>query len=76
MQGFGILREMNANSGKRGRPALVYYLNEEQALLLCMFSRTEIAKAVRAEVIRVFQAYRRGELTAAVSALTTAITCQ
>lgn len=47
LQGFGILRETPANSGKRGRPALVYYLNEEQALLLCMFSRTEKAQAVR-----------------------------
>lgn len=51
LKGFGILRETHANSRKRGRPALVYYLNEEQALLLCMFSHTEKAQAVRAEVV-------------------------
>lgn len=37
----GILRETSANLGKRGRPAKVFYLNEQQALLICMFSRTE-----------------------------------
>jgi len=44
-----------------GRPGTAYHLNEEQALLICMLSRTERAKQVRAEVIRVFAAWRRGQ---------------
>lgn len=39
-----------------------YYLNEQQALLLCMFSRTPKAAAVRRELIQVFTAYRNGKL--------------
>lgn len=39
-----------------------YYLNEPQALLICMFSKTERAAMVRKEVIDVFMAYRRGIL--------------
>ena len=42
----GILMETPSNTGKRGRPAKVYYLNEQQALLICMFSRTDKAAAV------------------------------
>ncbi|WGD28937.1 Rha family transcriptional regulator [Ancylobacter sp. WKF20] len=33
---------------------MAYYLNEEQALLVCLLSRTEWAKQVRADVIRVY----------------------
>jgi len=46
LQGLGYLGETTPNSGKRGRPAKVFYLNEQQALLICMFSRTEKAAAV------------------------------
>lgn len=63
LESFGILRAAAANSdGGRGRPGTAYHLNEEQALLICMLSRTERAKQVRAEVIRVFTAWRRGQL--------------
>ncbi|RTL93853.1 hypothetical protein EJV44_15370 [Ancylobacter aquaticus] len=68
LEAFGVLRSMNAKSTDplgRGRPTKSFYLNEEQALLVCLLSRTERAKAVRAEVIRVFTAYRRGDLVAA-----------
>lgn len=44
-----------------GPPATVYYLNEEQALLVCLLSRTERAEAVRPEVIRVFTAYSKDQ---------------
>ena len=37
-----------------------YYLNEQQTLLICMFSRTEKAAEVRREVISVYLAYRTG----------------
>lgn len=55
-----------ANSPRRrGAPSLDYWLNEAQALLICMFSRTQKAAEARGELIRVFIAYRRGELTRA-----------
>jgi hypothetical protein len=57
---YGNLRRQRLQTG--GRPADAYYLNEEQALLVCVLSRTEAAKLVRAELIQVFMAYRRGEL--------------
>ena len=65
LEAFGIISRGETNTGKRGRPGTAFYLNEEQALLVCLLSRTERAKAVRAEVIRVFTAYRRGDLVAA-----------
>ncbi|MFC0686437.1 hypothetical protein [Novosphingobium clariflavum] len=51
--------------GKGGRREVTtYYLSEAQALLICMFSRAPNAAAVRAQIITVYMAYRRGELTA------------
>jgi prophage antirepressor-like protein len=47
-----------------GRPEEGFYLNEPQALLICMFSRTEKAAEVRRQVIGVFMAWRRDELKA------------
>lgn len=44
-----------------GRPATEYWLNEGQALVICMMSRTRVAAQVRREVISVFMAWRRGE---------------
>lgn len=44
---------------KGGRPATEYWLNEPQAILICMFSRTDAAADVREEVIKVYMAYRR-----------------
>lgn len=41
-----------------------YHLNEAQALLVCMFARTDKAAAVRKQVIEVFLAWRRGALAA------------
>jgi hypothetical protein len=62
LESLGNLHEFNANAGQRGRPATAYYLNEEQALLVCMFSRTANAQAVRRQVIDTFMAVRRGQL--------------
>lgn len=45
-----------------------YWLNEAQALLVCMFARTEKAAQVRSQVISVFMAWRRGELVEAAHA--------
>lgn len=60
---FGPLRQTDANPGPQGgRPTTEFHLNEAQALLVCMFARTEKAAAVRKQVIDVFLAWRRGEL--------------
>lgn len=59
-----VLRQTDAkpHSPVGGRPSNTYFLNEEQALLLCMFSRTERAAQARRQIIEVFLAWRRGEL--------------
>ncbi len=55
----------NSDSQGRGRPGTDYWLNEPQVLLVCMLSRTPAAAAVRREVIRVFMAWRWGQLPTA-----------
>ncbi|WP_145684828.1 hypothetical protein [Azospirillum brasilense] len=57
LEGFGPLWSERLQTG--GRPATAFYLNEEQALLVAMFSRTERAKEVRAALVRVFAAWRK-----------------
>jgi anti-sigma factor RsiW len=64
LNGFGTLSHVTTNSSG-GRPATAYYLNEEQALLVCMFSKTENAMLVRKQIIATFMAYRRGQLVPA-----------
>lgn len=49
-------------TSKGGRPSVAYYLNEPQALLICMWSNTEKAAAVRKALIDVFMEYRCGKL--------------
>lgn len=62
LQGFGGLRHRNANPGPQGgRPSQDTYLNEAQALLICMFARTPLAAEVRKSVIEVFMAWRAGK---------------
>lgn len=46
----------------RGAEFVEYFLNEPQALLICMFSNTPRAAAVRKMLIDVFMEYRRGKL--------------
>lgn len=61
LEGFGgVLMQRVKISAKGGRPGTEFWLNESQALLLCMFSRTAKAAEVRREVIQVFTAYRLG----------------
>lgn len=65
LEGLGVLLAVQAKSSDplgRGRPSTAYYLNEEQALLVCTLARTDTAKLVRATLIKVFVAWRRGEL--------------
>ena len=47
LRSYGEIRMELIRNGQRGRPATTYYLNEEQALLICMFSKTENAALVR-----------------------------
>lgn len=46
----------------RGKSFTEYFLNEPQALLICMWSNTAQAAAVRKMLIDVFMEYRRGKL--------------
>jgi hypothetical protein len=68
MERYGLVRHHAAPiiSGK-GRLQTVkeYWLNEGQAILICMKSETPRAEEVRAEIIAVFQAYRHGRLVPA-----------
>ena len=60
--GYGELSGMVPEKPSQGRPGRTYLLNEPQALLVCMFARTERAAEVRRQVIEVFRAYRQGLL--------------
>lgn len=62
LHAYGSLPRHRANPGKQGgRPTQEYYLNEPQALLICMFSNTAKAAEVRRQLIAVFMEYRRGQ---------------
>jgi hypothetical protein len=49
----------------RGRPERIFMLNEAQAVLVTMFSRTERAAQVRQQIVQVFLAWRHGKLVPA-----------
>lgn len=61
LEGFGSIHEtrelITAGKGAQ-RSVQTYYLNEPQALLLCMWARTPTAAAVRKQLIEVFMAWR------------------
>lgn len=61
----GVLTQSEAKplrGSAGGRPERAFVLNEAQALLICMFSRTTRAAEVRGQIIQVFLAWRRGQL--------------
>ena len=58
----GIVRQVDEKTGRRGRPSVAYQLNEQQAVLVCMFARTLRAADVRRAVIETFAAWRNGTL--------------
>ena len=60
-------RMVRIGSGAR-RSVNEYWLNEPQAVLVCMFSRTPKAAEVRRQVVGVFLAWRHGELAPAAPA--------
>ena len=57
----GVIRQTDAKVGT-GRPSQTYFLNEAQATLLSMFSRTERAAGARKLLVEVFTAWRKGQL--------------
>jgi len=54
------------------RETTEYWLNEAQALLICTKSNTAVAEEVTSEVIKIFIAWRRGELAPASQQVTIA----
>lgn len=57
---YGSLAVRHGKS--RGQSFTEYFLNEGQALLICMFAKTVAAAAVRKALIDVFMEYRRGKI--------------
>lgn len=66
LQGYGSLATRCGKS--RGQHFTEYYLNEPQALLICMFSNTARAAEVRKMLIDVFMEYRRSRTLVKVQA--------
>jgi len=64
----GVLRRFTAKppSGSQGgRPERMIMLNEAQAILVTMFSRTQRAAEARRQIVQVFIAWRHGHLVPA-----------
>lgn len=70
---FGILSMVETIHQGAGRPTAEFYLNQKQALFICMKSETERAFEVQAEIVRVFDAYLKGELVPSPAATPTAL---
>lgn len=58
-------REMVQIGSGSKREVTAYHLSEPQALLICMFSRAPNAAAARSQIIKVYMAYRHGQLVSA-----------
>ena len=60
---FGVLATVAKTSGALGgRPTNEYYLNQKQAIFVCMKSETDKAADVQVEIVHVFDAYLNGAL--------------
>lgn len=63
LERFGVCATVAQTSGpKGGRPSKEYWLNEEQALSISAASDAQNAAKVRHMLIKVFVAWRRGQL--------------
>ncbi|MCK7579802.1 MAG: hypothetical protein MZV65_31680 [Chromatiales bacterium] len=58
------MRHRGAPPENGGTPTEEFYLNQKQAIFICMKSETDNAFEVQAEIVRVFDAYLNGEPTA------------
>jgi hypothetical protein len=63
---YGPLTTRHGKS--RGQEFTAYYLNEPQALLICMKSDAPVAADIRQEVIEVYMAFRTAKLSAELGA--------
>ena len=64
---FGVLATVaKTSSDQGGRPTAEFYLNQKQAIFICMKSETDRAFDVQVEIVRVFDAYLNGELKPAL----------
>lgn len=63
LESYGVISDQQSEITGAGRPGTEYWLNEAQALLLCTFSRTAQAAAVRKALIDVYMAYRHKPIT-------------
>lgn len=61
LQRYGALLNAPRVKGARGRPGKGYVLNEAQALLIAMLSRTERAADIRQALITAFLDWRNGK---------------
>jgi len=68
LEAYGEVYTQSVRKSGPGRPALNFLLNEEQALLVCMFARTAKAHEARRQIVEVFLAWRRGDLQSAIDA--------
>ena len=60
---FGVCATVAQTSGELGgRPTAAFYLNQKQAIFVCMKSETDRAFDVQVEIVRVFDAYLNGDL--------------
>jgi len=65
---FGVLATVaKTSSDQGGRPSSEFYLNQKQSIFICMKSETDKAFDVQAEIVRVFDAYLNGDLSATVA---------
>jgi len=65
LSGYGV--SATRRGAYRGKEFTEYFLNEPQALLICMWSNTAQAAAVRKMLIDVFMEYRRGKMEKPIS---------
>lgn len=63
---FGIVSTVETIHEGAGRPTAEFYLNQRQAIFICMKSETERAFDVQVEIVRVFDAYLNGDLKPAL----------
>ena len=59
---FNILPTVGKIHEGAGRPTVEYYLDQKQAIFICMESETDRAFDVQVEIVRVFDAYLNGEM--------------
>ena len=62
LEDFGEILHIKVEKSGRGRPKSNYFLNEHQAVAICMWAETAKAREARRQIVEVFVAWRRGDL--------------